>query len=203
MENLPVLSFESLLSELSSADEFLSDPNFDPAALVGDIRNKVDGLKTVETRMDLVADYFDAFAKPIVEKAKVIRKNRERLREYIAYAMQENHFESVPGNLWKVRLRASGLSVSPKREPGVGDYVEMPNLVRADTVYSWDKTAIKNELGHLPSVEIEGLPFTIKAGYWPEFVANVPEVLEKKKRRKNVRDTSASPSSPTSAGDGE
>lgn len=185
MNELPALSFENLLSELTGADEYLSDPNFDPQALVGDIRNKVDGLKSVETRMQLVSDYFDAFAKPILDKAKTIRNNRERLRDYIVYAMQSNHFEMVPGDGWKVRTRPNTqLSVETSREPGLRDYLEMPKLVRATTEYSWDKNAIKEMHANTPEEDMEGLPFRVVQGYWPEFVPNVPEFLEKKKRKK-------------------
>jgi len=187
MTELPALSFEGQLARLADADEFLSDPNFDPAKFVGDLRDKVDGLKSVESRMQLVAEYFDVFAKPILEKAKTLRNNRERLRDYIVYSMQVNHFEAVPGNLWKVRPRANTqVSVIESREPTKDDFVEFHDVIRVKETYSWDKDAIKAKHANTPAEDMEGLPFKLVQGYWPEFVPNVPEVLEKKKRKKRV-----------------
>jgi len=186
MTDLESLSFESLIALLNVADDSFADPDFDPQTLVGDLRNKVDGLKSIETRMDLVADYFERFAKPIIEKARTVRKNRERLRDYIAQSMLDHKFQTVPGNLWKVRLREANPKVVAGREPTVADYLEMTDLVRVETVYSWDKNAIKDVHATTAAEDMEGLPFKVVRGHWPEFVANVPEVLEKKKREKKT-----------------
>ena len=171
----------------------LADPSFDPAAFVQELHDKVDAVHSVIGRMETVAGWLKAVAKPLTSKASALMNNRERLRDYVTHALlteracrlelgESLHGVSLPGNMFKVRLRESPPALQIDRPATAEDYERFPNFVSMIRSYSWNSEKIKHSLQDktLP----DGIPAHLTVGHWPEFVANVPEKLESKRKKK-------------------
>lgn len=185
-------SLDSLVQQLTRADEELASTEFDPAALLGDLRDKVDGIRMVHERMESVAQWLKDQAKPLTDKARTLEKNRQRLREYVATTMAANHFHRLPGNTWRIDLRDGPPSVQTDYEPSSADYLRWPKYVKIETKFVWDKETLRTDLTTgrvIPAEVIDGdasehpLPARLHVGQWPDFKPNVPEQLERKKKK--------------------
>jgi hypothetical protein len=183
MQQIPAPTFQDLVAQLVRSDELLEDPNFDPAQLIGQIRDKVDAIKSVIDRMENVEAYLRGCAKPLLEKARAIGANQGRLKKYVAETMAMQHIEKIPGNMFSARLRTSPPAMEMTRPASPQDFVEHPNYVQMIREYRWDAAKIKADL--LSGDLKEGvLPAQITRGNWVEFPVLVPEQLEKKKKGK-------------------
>lgn len=209
----PKRTFFDLLNALASSDEELAAPDFDPEKLVGDLRDKVDGIQSVLGRMENVAAWLKDMAKPLQDKARAITNNHDRLRKYVAQVMKEHNFQTVPGHIWKVTLRESPWAMSMLRAASALDYERFPGYVKMVRSYEWDTEKIKSDaLAGMISVQqvndaqaplalvkevkntddgisvvaTENLvvPAKLTQGHWPDFKVNVPESLESKKGKK-------------------
>lgn len=176
----PKRTFGALLEALTTAEEFLADPNFDPATLLGDIRDKVDSIHLVEQRMERVAGYLRDLARPLAARASALTANRERLRAYVVNEMSLQSIERVPGHAFAVRLRDNSTASLKIRAAGPADKLAFPDFVIAERSYYWDGEKVKAALaaGTAP----EGLPGELERGQWPEFIPNVPVQLERPKK---------------------
>lgn len=189
---LPARTFtlRELTAALASADEDLAFGDFDPEQVVGEIKEKVDAIKAVLDRMEVVSGWLDEQAKPLLKQARTLGKNAERLHKYVAEQMRANGFDSLPGNVWKVRLKENQPSLIVEREPTALDFQKWPNLVKMQRYYEWDNAALKQFiLDADPDTEwgaklLNDLPARVIRKLKIEFRANIPEQLEPKKRGK-------------------
>lgn len=179
LEKTQPKTFAELVNALAALDDEIAAESFDPAQIVGDLRDKVDALQNVISRMEHVGDWLRATAKPILERARQIESNRQNLRTYVAESMKNQNLEKVPGHAYYVRLRESPVSLVLEREPKAEDIVIWPHYVTLEQQMTWNKTAIKEDL--LAGM-LHGFPAKIVCGVWPEFRLNVPEKLERKKK---------------------
>lgn len=179
-------TFADLVTALAQSEDALADPNFDPEQLLGDLRDKVDGCQAVIERMETVSTFLRLMVAPIAKRASTLMTNRARLRDYIGRVMEEQKFHALPGQMWKLRLRESNPALEITREAPCGpqDYADFPGFVVMTRSYSWDNAKIKDALLNDPKSIPPELPARIIRGCWPEFVPNVPEQLETKKKRK-------------------
>jgi hypothetical protein len=178
-------TFASLVSALARADDDLSDPNFDPALLLSDIRDKVDAIHFVLERMDAVSAWLKDIAAPFLSKSKTITSNHARLRSYVVHVMQQNQFHALPGEKVKVTLMNSPPSLVMEREASSLDYQAYPEYVQIERRYKWNTEKIKEDL--LKGKELPEIPGRITQGQYPRFHPIVPEKLESKKQKKAIK----------------
>jgi hypothetical protein len=193
----------AMLAQQDDIDEWLADPKFDAESFAKQLRRKTDQMRyVVEDLMVTRSDGLKAAAKPLASKASAIANNRMRLRAAIVEEMKLNHFDRVPGIVWAVRLRDSNPSLQIDRPATVEDHAHYPGYVIRESTYSWNTDRILDELkagiplpvadiavdvsahGDEPMIQVAHtpLPARLSVGQWPEFVPQIPEKLEKKKK---------------------
>lgn len=178
-------TFRDLVALLADADNAMTDPNFDPAVLVGEIRDKVDAIKRVLDLLDATGIHLEEQAEPILVKARAYKSNYNRLRAYVATTMRDQSLQRIPGDKWAVRLRDAQPSLVVDREPTALDFEKWPNLVKQERFYVWNKPAVKEHLLMYKDGPLNiDLPARLTYSVWPEFKPLVPESLEPRKRKK-------------------
>jgi hypothetical protein len=181
----PTMSLNALLQALTDADE-AGATVFDPAQIVGDLRDKVDAIHHVLTRLKSQETWAREMAKPFQKAAQSLARNYDNLRDYVSFSMKENNFESLPGNQFKVRRRDSQPALQMlKDEPSVLDYQAFPDYVEPVRGYRWKPTAIKDALvaGKLRFDDETQAFAKLTFGIWPEFVPNTPDKIQNKKKK--------------------
>lgn len=203
-----------LVSALSKADDELASKDFDPAELVQAVRDKVDAIHAIIGRMNTVAGWLKEVAKPLQSKASALLANKQRLEDYVTHALlteaasrvgdeAKTSDVSLPGNAFKVRLRDSPPALQIDRPATVDDYMKYPGYVTRKSVYEWDTDRIRRELkdgNPMPEAEVIlndqdpipvitkiPLPARLTRGHWSEFVANVPDSIEPKTKRRGKK----------------
>lgn len=201
-----------LVVALAHADDDLAAPDFDPAELVGNIREKVDSVHFVVERMESVATWLRGIVRPLASKASALTNNRERLRAYVVECLlteracriemgEATEEVSLPGDAFKVRLRDSNEALEVARAATAEDFERFPDFVEMKRAYVWKEPEIKAALKagvKLPVVEVDdpnasadapeggkirhSIPARLTQGHWPEWVPNVPEKLEPTKK---------------------
>lgn len=198
-----------LVATLGEMDEALADPEFDPETFIQGLRDKVDNTHMIIGRMETVAGWLKAVATPLRKKASTMLNNKKRLEAYVAKCLlverdcraelgESTASISIPGNIFKVRLRINPPSLEIDRDKvkiraqevykaTAEDFEKFPAFVTVQRRYLWDTQAIKMTLMALTKAGKplpEGLPARLTRGFKGEFVPNIPEVLEAKKKGK-------------------
>ncbi len=154
------------LSDLDNAAGF----DFDPASVVGDVRDKVDAIKTVLGRLKMEAERLDEIGRDIRRAADQVERNHQRLEEYLLTSMRGEGFDKLPGNLWRVQIQKKPPALLVERLPTADDVLAMPELVERKIEYRWRKDDIKKFLtegGEFPFgriVQGEKVQFYINKG---------------------------------------
>lgn len=149
MTQLPTKSdsLGTILAKLVPVDDDLAPQDFDPAVVVGDLRDKIDAVKW---RLDdweyKVKMLKQAWIKPIQAKIKSLEGKRERLKDYVKSQMIEHGFDKLPGNAIRAELRALRKSIIFDREPLFIDYKAYPGLVTQVVSYKWNSEAVREAL---------------------------------------------------------
>ena len=185
------MTLAKLLQALNEADNAVA-LDFDPESVVGELRDKIDAIHTVLTRLEGGETWCRNMAKPFQAKAKALQHNRERLEDYVVYTMQQQHFESLPGDMLMVRLRNNPTALKMlKGLPDALDYMNYPEYVEPIRGYAWRTDKIKEDLktGKLvfpaPNEGEESKAFAmLTQGQRAEFIPNVPQSFETKKGKK-------------------
>jgi hypothetical protein len=179
---MPKRSFSDLVQALSTLDDDLAQPDFDPAALIGEIRDKVDGLKFILDKMEATGGFLRDLADPLLRKAKAIENNHARLCAYVTETMKSQSLEKVPGHSWAIRLKTNPPAVTPTIAAGPIQYNKWPDFCLMERSYRWDKKAIL--VAHRDGkIKDTDLPVTISRSRECEFIVNVPAELEAKKKK--------------------
>lgn len=177
---VPSMTFEGMLATLSQADEMLLS-DFDPAQVVGDLRDKVDAIDFVLKRLDALTSFFKGAAEPYLVKKRAAEAAQRRLRDYVARVMAEHGYDRVPGRACRAQLHDAQPSLEITAPPTAADYLERPELVEMVRSYEWKRDALKDALldGRLPDC-----PFaTIRHGKYVKFYPCAPEQLSGSKKR--------------------
>jgi len=183
-DNLPSTeSFHGLIRQLRDAEGPLADPDFDPAKLVGKIRDKVDGIKFVLDKMEGTILGLKAFVAPILTAIETIENNKQRLEAYVLHSMEAEHETVLPGHTYKVRIAFNPPHVEI-RKPMPEDFATYYGYVKQKISYQWDKKRIKSDI--LSGVLGDSFPGILVRQSKPEFKPNLPIDLEKKPRQKKV-----------------
>lgn len=137
-------SFGDLTARLNAQGDALADPNFDPEKLVGDVRDKVDGINAMLAAFETWEAHFRKLSKPYASKATTLKKNYDRLWDYTAHCLRTNNLEKVPGNTHRVELRKASAPKLPfSRQPDVRDFLKFPDYVKQVTLYAWDAEKVE------------------------------------------------------------
>jgi hypothetical protein len=176
----PKITLEALLATMQLFDEGMAI-DFDPAQVVGDLKDKVDAVKSVIDRMEFQAEWARQKADPFMKAAYSLEKKVERLKEYVRYSMEKNGFQELPGNTFRAQLQKNAPSLEVTQpECSAIDYSKWPNYCKQIRYYEWDKAAIKSAL--LDKAE---LPFAkLHVGTHVRFYINPPAEGAKQKRLK-------------------
>lgn len=186
-------TFAELLQALSSFGIAMTPVKLDPEKLVGDLRGKVDAIKYVLDRMEAEEKLCREQAKPWNKAATALKKNHERLKDYVEYWMKREGFEELPGNTRRAFLKNEAERLEMlKGAPDVFDYQRYPDYVKPVRGYAWDHEKIEADLksGKLvfpPPAEGEEPrpPFAkLVRGQHVEFPIKKPPMLEKASKRK-------------------
>lgn len=140
-------SLGRMLELLRDLDEDMLSEDFDPAKLIGDIRDKVDAIKWKLNDWEYRALMIEEeFVLPLQVKIKAILGKRERLKNYVTSEMKRLEVEKIPGNMFKVQLQNSPRSVELKADADERMYLNYPEFVLQETTYKWDKENLKSHL---------------------------------------------------------
>lgn len=135
-----------LLIMLSQADDGLSSVDFDPATVVGDVKDKVDAIKTVVDRLEFQESWCRQQAKPFQDAALVLANNRKRLLAYVVHAMGTQGFEQLPGRQFQAKLQDNPPALEVMTEATALDAAKYPAYCEQIRFYQWNNGAIKTAL---------------------------------------------------------
>jgi len=147
----PKDSFGQMLEKLQALDDDMLPEEFDPAVLIGDIKDKVDAIKWKlnhwEYRAKMIKEEFIA---PLQAKAESLKKKHERLTKYVFDEMQRMGVEKIPGNAFRIQIQNSQKVFVEKEPADAKMYLNYQDLVIQETTYKWRKDEIKSliEEGH-------------------------------------------------------
>ncbi len=137
-------SLGQMLEMLREVDDDLAPEDFDPCALVGDIREKVDALKWRIDKWRYTAKMISAeYIIPLSKKAASLKGKADKLEDYILSEMIRQGVEKIPGNMFRLQQQSSTPSLEIRVPADASMYLNYPELVRQEVVYSWDKSTIK------------------------------------------------------------
>lgn len=160
----PQQSLRELLENLAQVDDDLPPEEFDPAAVVGDLKEKVDAIKWRLDEWEAKAKIADAWAQTFKARADSLRRKAEKLEDYVVTQMEINGYETLPGNLMRVDLHTTkSVECLTKATPEL--YLQFNCFMRQETSYNWDKKAIKEALEKGEKLEFA----TLKQGKHPRF----------------------------------
>lgn len=141
------MTLRELLSKLRDIDDDLLPEEFDPAEVVGDIKDKVDAIKWRLDSWAATAKMIEEeYIKPLKQKQAAILGKAERLKDYVQHQMIANGFEKLPGEMFRVQVQNSPASVVTKDFANANFFLQSPDLVIQETTYKWDKEKIRQKL---------------------------------------------------------
>lgn len=148
-------SLREILGKLSLMDEDLSPEDFDPAVMVGELRDKVDSVKwRIDSWLAEAEMLKSEWIAPLERKAKSLTAKAQKLTEYVKHQMIANKFESLPGSLVRIDLRPSPPAVKYRADATAEDYLNYSGLVVQETNFDWNRAKVKDLLK-----QGESLPF--------------------------------------------
>ena len=140
-------SLHDLLEKLGHIDDDLPPEEFDPAQVVGDIKDKVDAIKwRIDSWLTEAENIEQNWIKPLKDKKESLTKKADRLRQYMQTEMIQNGYEKLPGNMFSARLQKSSPAVDVAEEAGPHHLIAYPEFVVQQINYRWNKEAIKEKL---------------------------------------------------------
>jgi hypothetical protein len=121
--------------------------DFDPAQVVGDVRDKLDAIKfKIDDWLGKAEMLKTQWLEPIMKERNALIKRAERLEDYVRFEMEQNQFEKIPGNLWSARFRLNPPSVNITMPATADLFWDFPNYVKETVSYSFDREAIKADI---------------------------------------------------------
>lgn len=140
------MTLATILNTLDNIDDDLPPEEFDPAAVVGELKDKVDAIKWRLDKWEQDAETVDSWIAMLAAKKKSLMGKHERLLDYVLYQMQQNGFDTIPGHIWRFDRTKSQAKVNVSAPASAHEYLNYPQFVRQKTVYEWDKKALKGAL---------------------------------------------------------
>lgn len=140
----PKLTLATLLTTLQAGDESLSSLTIEESEqLVSDLKDKVDSYRYIDQKFDLEIERLTTNITEMQAVKASMVANKARLRELMAFHMQNNGFSKLPGTLYQVSLiKKKDVKLAVLPEPGPDMYRTYPGLVKR--TYEWDNKVLKD-----------------------------------------------------------
>lgn len=139
-------NFDQLLSKLNEADEAmeaLSKEDFDQ--LIGDIKDKIDGIKYFISKCDAEEKRLDDIIKEFQDKKKSVQNSSKALKKWATDCMIKNGTDLMHGEKFTIRIQSrESLIINENIELDAKAYLKYKGLVKRK--YEWDKTAVKQAI---------------------------------------------------------
>lgn len=140
-------SLSELIKQIRDIDDDMLPAEFDPAEVVGDIKEKVDAIKWRIDTWEAHAKMIDEeYIKALRQKREAILGKVQKLKEYVQFQMVTNGFEKLPGAMFRVQLQNSPKSVETKEFACAKMFLNYPEYVVQETTYKWNKESLKESL---------------------------------------------------------
>lgn len=140
-------TLKELLHKLDHIEDDLPPDEFDPAKVVGDVKDKVDAIKWRIDSWVAEADKIeDEWIKPLKSRQDSLRKKAESLKAYLHSQMSEHGYEKLPGHMFRAVLQKSSPAVEIPEEPGPTHMLAYPDYVVQNVSYRWNKDAVREAL---------------------------------------------------------
>ena len=118
--------------------------DFDPAKVVGDLKDKIDAIQWTIGYWDSEAARIDAdYVKEFMKKRDSFRNKSLRLKEYVKFQMISHGFDKLPGKYKGYRIQNAAPILEIKNEANAELYLQHSDLIEQKTFYSWKKPEIK------------------------------------------------------------
>ena len=144
-----------LLERFRQLDSDLEPADFDPAAVIGNLRDEIDAIKMTVDRWKAEAETLRAeWIVPLVARERRLLGRREKLLTWMAEQMiagsDGQPWERLPGNAFVAKLHWNPPALKIAEEANAITYGKYPGFVRLTPTFQWDKDRIKAELdaGH-------------------------------------------------------
>jgi chromosome segregation ATPase len=139
-------TLNALLQDLTSVDEGMLDMSRSALAeTVGEIKDKVDALQEVLSRMKSEQDRLKLEADLFTQKRRELENAEKRLKEYITFCLENGGSEKLVGNRYTLSLQSREFIKAKAIELTSAMYIEI-NSLRPGTVkreYSFDASQLK------------------------------------------------------------
>lgn len=140
-------TLRDLLDKLAQIDDEMLPEDFDPAQIVGDVKDKIDAIKWRIDQWNTQADNIDEnWIKPLKAQQESLRKKAERLKDYLYSQMSQHGYDKLPGKMFRAALQKASPSVDISEEAGPSHMLAYPEFVVQDVSYRWDRKTIKERL---------------------------------------------------------
>ena len=152
-------SLRQILNKLSMMDEDMTPEDFNPQEIVGDLKDKVDSVKwRIDTWRAQAQMIEDEWIAQLTAKRKALLAKAKKLSDYVKEQMILHKFESLPGSLVRIDLKASPVAVKYQKEAGPEDFIKFgDDLVKQKIDYDWNTSNIRDLLkagAKLPFAEL-------------------------------------------------
>lgn len=137
------------LSTILAAMQLFDDAvvvEFDPAEIVGDLKDKIDSIKRVVDRLEFQAEWYREQAEPFMRSAYAVERNVKRLKEYVTYHMQTGHYSELPGHVFRAQLQTNAPALEIDPDCTANEYAKWPDYVTPIRRYEWNEKAVKETL---------------------------------------------------------
>jgi hypothetical protein len=152
-----VTSLSDLSNLLNLIDDDLAPEEFEPEAIVGEIRDKIDAIKWKLDAWQAHADSIQTdWIDPLTKRKKALEGKIERLKDYCTHVMTRDKVTSFPGNAFRIDLRHRQ-SVECKVAAGSTDALTYPEYVKTKITYDWDKIKLLEKLRQGESLDFASL----------------------------------------------
>lgn len=134
-------SFWSLQDALLAAESEINESE-DLSKLIGQVADKVDGIKTAIDILEADALRWAGYAADATKRKKAAENALERLKGYVTSSLKAHETTFELGNQWKVSLTENE-RVTIRKDPTIDDLLERGYLGVIKTEYAWDKKGVK------------------------------------------------------------
>jgi hypothetical protein len=128
-----------LLTAIEDLEEGLLDLTEEQIKeLIGDVRNKVDSIYEIITRLDSEEERLAKNIKTLTDRKRALANSRNRLKQYVVTSMETFEAPAIYGKVWDVKLqKRSKFNI---REATLEDTYENNELV--DMSFKFNRTKV-------------------------------------------------------------
>lgn len=147
----PRRTLADLLAEFTAIERSLDNPDFDPAAIVGDLKNdiatKVDAIEYVAREYAEYAKRTTARAKRMMDRAQSAASRAEALLDYVRVTMLSSGMTRLTGTDKYFEIGQGRERADVMRPPTAVDHLKYGHLVRrTEPAFAWNKDEIKRAI---------------------------------------------------------